>query len=117
MARTVPCRAVPWCRRKCAVYRLLRREQAPALRVCAQIEHTAKSKFEMELQQRKGKSPEILWQFLQQTRGKCCEALYNGAKTWYHLIDNPLSKLTDINFVVTVSAEKAELPEFLKKYV
>ena len=39
MARTVPCRAVPWCRRKCAVYRLLRREQAPALRVCAQIEH------------------------------------------------------------------------------
>jgi 3-methyladenine DNA glycosylase AlkD len=36
---------VPWCRRKRAVFRLLRREQAPALRVCAQIELTDKSKF------------------------------------------------------------------------
>lgn len=30
---------------------------------------------------------------------------------------NSVAKLTDINFVVTVSAEKEQLPEFLQKYV
>ena len=49
MVRPVPCRAVPWCRRKCAVCRLLRREQAPALRVCAKIERTDQSNFEEQI--------------------------------------------------------------------
>lgn len=30
---------------------------------------------------------------------------------------NAAAKLTDINFVVTVSAEKEQLPEFLRKFV